>query len=83
MSASQEPRAALVSPKDQGTIMALIDLNQEMLDAEATTDAFVQAQEVMMRIAQHSQPMRTIQAVCGHPAQITALQKQITDLQAK
>jgi hypothetical protein len=83
MSVSQEPRAALVSPADQGTIMALIDLNRETMGAEATTDAFVQAQEVMMRIAQYSQPVRTIQAVCDHPAQIVALQKQITNLQSK
>jgi hypothetical protein len=83
MSASQEPRAALVSPEDQGTIMALIDLSQETMGTEATTDAFVQAQEEMMRIAQYSQPVRTIQAVCDHPEQIIALQKQVTDLQAK
>jgi hypothetical protein len=83
MSESQEPRAALVSPEDQGTIMALIDLNKEQMDLEATTDAFVQAQEVMMRIAQYSQPVRTIQALCDHPAQITNLQKQITELQTR
>jgi hypothetical protein len=43
MSESQEPRAALVSPADQGTIMEIIDLNQETMGSEATTDAFVQA----------------------------------------
>jgi hypothetical protein len=83
MSVSQEPRAALVSPADQGTIMALIDLNQETMGAEATTDACILAQEVMMRIAQYSQPVRTIQAVCDHQSQIPALQKQLTDLQTK
>jgi uncharacterized coiled-coil DUF342 family protein len=54
-----------------------------MLRVEATTNAFMQAPEVMMRFAQYSQPMRTIQALCDHPAQIVALQKQISDLQAK
>jgi hypothetical protein len=83
MSESQEPRAALVSPDDQGTIMAVIDLNQEMMGTEATTYAFIQAQEVMMRIAQYSQPVRTIQAVCDHPEQMIALQNKITDLHAK
>jgi hypothetical protein len=73
MSESQEPRAALVSPEDQGTIMALLDLNKETMDGEATTDAFIQAQEVMIRIAQYSQPVRTIQAVCDHPLQILGL----------
>jgi hypothetical protein len=67
MSASQEPRAALVSPADQGTIMAIIDFNQEMMGSEATTEAFIQAQEVLRRIAQYSQPVGTIQAVCDHP----------------
>jgi len=83
MSESQEPRAALVSPEDQGTIMALLDLNRETMGTEATEDAFVQAQEVMVRISQYSQPVRTIQAVCDHPNQIITLQKQVTNLQAK
>jgi hypothetical protein len=83
MSTSTEPRAALVFPADQSTIMAIIDLNHETMGHEATTDAFVQAQEVLMRIAQYSQPVRTIQAVCEHLIPIIALQKQITDLQMK
>jgi small-conductance mechanosensitive channel len=83
MSTSSEPRAALVSPEAEGTIMAIIDLDKEMMGSEDTTDAFVQAPEVLMRIAQYSQPVRTIQAVCNHPAQIITLQKQITDLQTK
>jgi hypothetical protein len=37
----------------------------------------------MTRIAKYSQPVRTIQAVCNHPQQIIALQRQITDLQTK
>jgi len=81
MSVSQEPRAALVSTEDQGIIMALIDLNQETMSSEATTEAFIHAQDVMIRITQYLQPVRTIQAVCDHPEIIIALQKQITDLQ--
>jgi len=72
-----------VSPKDQGTILALLDLDKETMGTAATTDAFVQAQEVMVRIAQYSQPVQTIQAVCDHPNQIIALQKKITDLQTE
>jgi hypothetical protein len=83
MSSSQEPRAALVSPEDQGTSMALLDLNNETMGIEDTTDAVIQAQEVMLRIAQYSQPVQTIQAVCDHPTQIVALQKEITNLQMK
>jgi hypothetical protein len=37
----------------------------------------------MTSVAQYSQPVRTIQAVCDHPQQLVALQKQITDLQTK
>jgi hypothetical protein len=83
MSESQEPRAALISPEDQGTIMALLDLNHDRMGSEQTSDAFVQAQEVITRIAQYSQPVRTIQVVCDHPQQIIALRKQITDRQTK
>jgi hypothetical protein len=46
--------------------MALIVLNRAKMGTETTTDAFIQAQEVMMRIAQYSHPVRTIQAVCNH-----------------
>jgi hypothetical protein len=63
--------------------MALIDLKQETMGREATIDPFVQAQELMMIIAQYSDPVRTIQAVCDHPGQIIALQTQITDPQTK
>jgi len=83
MSTSEEPRAALLSPEDQGTIMALSDLNQETMGTEATTDAFVQAQDVRMGIAQYSQPVRTIQAVCNHPREILTLRKRVIDLEMK
>jgi len=56
-----------VSPKEQGTIKALIELIQEIMGSEATTDAFIQAQEVMMMVAQYSHLVRTIQAVCDYP----------------
>jgi hypothetical protein len=83
MSSSTQPRVAPVSHEDQGTIMGLLDLNKEIVGGEAMTDAFVQAQEVLMRLAQYSQPVQEIQMVCDHPSQIIALQKQITDLQTK
>jgi hypothetical protein len=63
--------------------MAIIDLNNETMGSDATTDVFVQTQEVLMRIAQNTQLVQAIQAVCDHPNQIIALQKQITDLQMK
>jgi hypothetical protein len=83
MSSSTEPRAALVSVEDQATIMALIDLNQETMVGEQMREAFVQTQEVLMRVAHYSQPIREVQAVCDHPQQIIDLQRKITDLLTK
>jgi hypothetical protein len=37
----------------------------------------------MKMIAQYSEPVQTVLAVCDHPNQIVALQKQITELQMK
>ena len=83
MSGSTEPRAALVSIEDQGTIMALIDLDKDNIWSEQLREAFVQTQEVLMRVAHYSQPIREVQMVCEHPQQIIDLQRQITDLQTK
>jgi hypothetical protein len=46
-------------------------------------DVFAQTQEVQMRVAQYSQPIREVQMMCNHPQQIIDLQRQITDLQTK
>ncbi|KAF8539104.1 hypothetical protein BDD12DRAFT_805613 [Trichophaea hybrida] len=63
--------------------MALLDLNKDTMGTECTTDTFVHAQEVLMRITQYSQPVRDIQMVCDHPSLIIAIHKQITDMQAE
>jgi hypothetical protein len=78
-----EPRAALVSIKDQGTIMALIDIDKDNIGNDQLREAFIQTQEVLMRVAQYSQPIREVQRVCEHPQQIIELQRQITHLQTK
>jgi hypothetical protein len=83
MSSSTEPRAALVSIEDQGTIMALIDVDKDNTGYEQLRESFGQTQEVLMRVAQYSQPIREVQMVCKHPQQIIDLQWQITDLQTK
>jgi len=83
MSESTELRAALVSVKDQGTIMGLIDIDKDNIGSEQLREAFIQTQEVLMRVAQYSQPIREVQMVCEHPQQIIDLQRQITDLQMK
>jgi hypothetical protein len=44
MSESTEPRAALVSTEDQGTIMAIIDLDKDNMGNEQIREAFIQIQ---------------------------------------
>ena len=83
MSGSQEPRAALVSPEDQGTIMGLIDMQREAIGTDKLYKAFGQTQEVLVTMAQYSQPIREVQMVCDHPQQIIDLQRQITSLQTE
>jgi len=83
MSGSTEPRAALVSGEDQGTIMALIDIDKDNVGSEQLREVFIQTQEVLMRVAQYSQPIREVQMVCENLQQIIDLQRQITDLQTK
>jgi len=83
MSGSTEPRATLVSVEDQGTIMALIDIDKDNMGNEQLREAFIQPPEVLMRVAQYSQPIRDWQMVCEHSQQIIDLQRQITDHHAK
>ena len=42
-----------------------------------------EAQEVLRRVAQYTEPAAMVQRVCDHLAQIITLQKQITDLQTQ
>jgi len=83
MSGSTEPQAALVCVEEQGTIMALIDIDKDNVRSEQLREAFIQTQEVLMRVAQYSQPIREVQMICEHLQQIIDLQRQITDLQTK
>jgi hypothetical protein len=83
MSSSREPRVAQVSVKDQGTIMALIDVDKNNTGFEQLREAFAQTQEVLMRVAQYSQPIREVKMVCEHPQLIIDLQRQIPDLEMK
>jgi hypothetical protein len=78
-----EPRAALVSVEDQGTIMALIDFDQDNIGNNQMRGEFIQTQEVLMRVALYSQTILAVQMVCEHPQQIIDLQRQITDLETK
>jgi len=51
MLGSTEPRAALVSIEDQGTIMELVDLQRDAVGFEELKEAFGQTLEVLMRVA--------------------------------
>jgi len=63
--------------------MALIDLQRDAIGMNELKDSFAQTQEVLVRMAQYSQPIRGVQMVCNHPQQIIVPQRQITDLQTK
>jgi len=83
MSTSQEPRAALVSVQDQVTINRILDTNLgETTDTEGI-ELLMVTQQVLSRVAQYSQPVREIQQVCSHPAEIAYLRNQITILRAQ
>jgi hypothetical protein len=83
MSGSQEPRAALVSVQDQGTINRVLETNlRETTDAE-NVELLMVTQQVLGRVAQYSQPVREIQQVCSHPTEIIDLRNQITILRAQ
>jgi len=83
MSGSTEPQAALVSFKDQGTIMARLSLQKDAVRFQELKETFGQTQEVLTQVAQYSQAIREVQMVCEHPQQIINPQRQITDLQTK
>jgi len=83
MSGSQEPRAALVSVQDQGTINRILETTLEDTTEEEGLELLMVTQQVLTRVAQYSQPVREIQQVCNHPAEIADLRNQITILQAQ
>jgi hypothetical protein len=83
MSESQEPRAALVSVQDQGTINRILETNLGETTEIEHVELLMVTQQVLSRVAQYSQPVREIQQVCNHPAEIADLQNQITILRAQ
>jgi len=62
--------------------MAIIGLDKEHMGNGQIQETFIQTQEVLMRVAQYSQPIREVQMVGEYPQQIIDLQRQITDLPA-
>jgi hypothetical protein len=83
MSESQEPRAALVSVQDQRTINRILETNFGDTTENENLELLMVMQQILNRVAQYSQPVREIQHVCSHPAEITDLRNQITILRAR
>jgi hypothetical protein len=54
----------------------------ETTETEAT-ELLMVTQQILSRVAQYSQPIREIQQVCNHPAEIEDLRNQITILRAR
>jgi hypothetical protein len=76
------PQAALVSPQDPGTIMALVEIQPEAVGFKELNGAFVQTPEVLMGVPEYSQPIWEVQMVWNLLQQIINLLRQILDIQA-
>ena len=83
MSESQEPRAALVSVQDQGTINRILETNLGESTETENIELLMVTQQILSSVTQYSQPVREIQHVCNHPAEIADLRNQTTILQAR
>jgi len=70
---SKEVLAAQGSQEDQGTSMALIDIQRDAISFKEQNTAFAQTQEMLMRGPQYSQPSQKAQTVCNSPRQIIDL----------
>jgi hypothetical protein len=54
--------------------MGVIDILSGGIVFDELNKAFAQTQEVLMLVAQYSQPIWEVQMVCNHPQQIINLQ---------
>jgi len=61
MSASHEPRAALVLVQDQVTINRILDTNLGETTETESIELLMITQQVLSRVAQYWQPVREIQ----------------------
>ena len=79
----QYDRVALVSADDQAIIGVIVNKIHMEIDCAERQAVLEDAQEVLRRVAQYTEPAAVVQMVCDHLAQIIALQKQITVLQTE
>jgi len=69
----QHDRIALVSIDDQRRIGGIVNRNLMEVDFAERQAMLEEAQEVLRRVAQYTEPASTVQNVCNRLAQIIAL----------
>jgi len=79
----QHDQVALASADGQAMIGRIVHRILIEVDFTERKAMLEEAQDVLSRVAQYTEPAAMVQRVCDHPAQIIALQKQITDLQTQ
>jgi len=80
---NQHDRVALVSVDNQAVIGEIRKPTVDGIRFVGTKDRPRQSQEVLLLVAQYTEPGDRVQRVCDHPAQIIKLQKEITDLKSE
>jgi len=81
LGSEQHDWVALVSADNHDIIWGIVNRNLLEIDFGERLTLLEEAQEVLRRVAQYTEPGAMVQRVCDYPAQIIALPKQITDLQ--
>jgi len=79
----QHNRVGLVSAGVLAIIGGIVNSNLMEIDFAERQAALEKAQELSSRVSQYTKLAAMEQRVSDHPAQIIALQKQITDLQTQ
>jgi hypothetical protein len=74
---------APVPVDDQAYIGGIVNRNLMEVDFVERQGMLEEAQAVLRRVAQYTEPASMVQRLCDHSAQILALQKEITDLKSQ
>jgi len=75
---NQHYRVALVSVDDHALIGEILNTVLAAIGFKEPQERIGQAQEVLLQVAQYTEPVDLVQMVCDHPIQIIQLQKEIT-----
>jgi len=79
----QHDRVALVSADDQAINGGIGSRTRLKIDFWERQTSLEEAQDVLKSVALYTKHAAMVQRVCDHPAQMFALQKQITHLQTQ